>query len=149
MRSRPSQLKISCKNKTTPFSSSRFFLFIMCLPRNSIPYYTSIILVCWKNLDQFLLRQSLVNHPTMTVKIWKFLASILYSKSPANIPGTLKVKMMNVLYFFVINRLYLNCNAKLTAEPQVINYRHKICNNVIPTQTFCLKIFFYRKAKNY
>ena len=41
-------------------------------------------------------------------------------------PGTLKVNMMNVLYFFVIYRLYLNCNAKLTAERQVINYRHKI-----------------------
>ena len=38
-------------------------------------------------------------------------------------PGTLKVNMMNVLYFFVIYRLYLNYNAKLTAEGQVINYR--------------------------
>ena len=59
----------------------------------------------------------------MTVNIWKFLASILYSRSPANIRGTLKVNMMNVLYFFVIYRVYLNCNAKLTAELQVINYR--------------------------
>ena len=41
-------------------------------------------------------------------------------------PGTLKVNMMNVLYFFVIYRLYLNYNAKLTAERQVINHRHKI-----------------------
>ena len=40
--------------------------------------------------------------------------------------GTLKVNMMNVLYFFVIYRLYLNYNAKLTAERQVINHRHKI-----------------------
>ena len=40
-------------------------------------------------------------------------------------PGTLKVNMMNFLYFFVIYRLYLNCSAKLTAEPQVINHRHK------------------------
>ena len=62
----------------------------------------------------------------MTVKIWKCLASILYSRSPGNIPGTLKVKMMNILYFFVIYRLYLNRKAKFTAELQVINYRHKI-----------------------
>ena len=34
--------KFLCKNKTTPFSFSRFFLFVMCLPKNSIPYYTSI-----------------------------------------------------------------------------------------------------------
>ena len=26
-----------------------------------------------KNLDQFLLRYSFVNHPTVTVKIWEFL----------------------------------------------------------------------------
>ena len=126
MRSKPSQLKIFCRNKTTPFSSSCFFLFIMCLSRNSIPYYTSIIPSMLEEFRPVLLRQSLVNHPTMTVKIWKFFAFILYSKSPANIPGTLKVKMMNVLHFFVIHRLYLNCNAKLTAEQQVINYRHKI-----------------------
>ena len=41
-------------------------------------------------------------------------------------PGTLKVNMINVLHFFVIYRLYLNYNAKLTAERQVINHRHKI-----------------------
>ena len=41
-------------------------------------------------------------------------------------PGYLKVNMMNVLYSFVIYRLYLNCNAKLTAERQLIKYRHKI-----------------------
>ena len=35
--------KFFCENKTTPFSSFRFFLFIKCLPRNSIPCYTSII----------------------------------------------------------------------------------------------------------
>ena len=40
-------------------------------------------------------------------------------------PGTLKVNMMNALYFFVIF-LCLNYNAKLTAERQVINHRHKI-----------------------
>ena len=41
-------------------------------------------------------------------------------------PGTLKVNMMNVLYFFVIYRLYLNYTAKLTAEGQILNHRHKI-----------------------
>ena len=41
-------------------------------------------------------------------------------------PGTLKVNMMNVLYFLVIYRLYLNYTAKLAAERQVINHRHKI-----------------------
>ena len=116
----------SAKIKQPHFLPPVFF-YLLCVYRG-IPFHAirPSLLVCWKNLDQFLLRQSLVNHPSMTVKIWKFLASILYSRSPANIPGTLKVKMMNVLYFFVIYRLYLNCNAKLTAEPQVINYRHKI-----------------------
>ena len=41
-------------------------------------------------------------------------------------PGTLKVNMMNFLYLFVIYRLYLNYNAKLTAERQIIKQRHKI-----------------------
>ena len=41
-------------------------------------------------------------------------------------PGTLKVNMTNVLYFFVIYMLYLNYNANLTAERQAINHRHKI-----------------------
>ena len=41
-------------------------------------------------------------------------------------PGTLKVNMMNVLYLFVIYRLYLNYNANVTAERQIINHRHKI-----------------------
>ena len=41
-------------------------------------------------------------------------------------PDTLKVNMMNVLYFFVIYRLYLNYNAKLTTERQITNHRHKI-----------------------
>ena len=85
----------------------------------------------------------------MTNKIWKFLASILYSRSTANIPGTLKVKIMNVLYFFVIYRLYLNYNAKFTAALQVMNYRQNFATMLFPTQTFCLKIFFYRKTKNY
>ena len=40
--------------------------------------------------------------------------------------GTLTVNMINILYFFVIYRLYLNCNAKLTAQWQVINQRHII-----------------------
>ena len=35
--------KFFCENKTTLFSSFRFFLFIMCSPRNSILCYASII----------------------------------------------------------------------------------------------------------
>ena len=35
-------------------------------------------------------------------------------------PDTLKVNKMNVLYFFVIYRLYLNYNDNFTAERQVI-----------------------------
>ena len=105
------------------------------------------LLVCWKNLDQFLLRQSLVNHPTMTVNIWKFLASILYSRSPANIRGTLKVNMMNVLYFFVIYRVYLNCNAKLTAELHVIKYRCKILQQCYSNTDFLSKNFPLKKSK--
>ena len=50
-------------------------------------------------------------------------------------------------YFFAIYRLYLNYNAKLTAGRQVINYRQKFCNNVILTQTFCLKISLREKQR--
>ena len=57
----------------------------------------------------------------MTVKIWIFIL-----EAQETFPGTLKVNMMSALYFSVIYRLYLNYNAKLTAERQVINYRHKI-----------------------
>ena len=46
-------------------------------------------------------------------------------------PGTLKVNMTSVLYFFVICMLYLNCNAKLSAERQAINHRHKIFHTKI------------------
>ena len=35
-------------------------------------------------------------------------------------PDTLKVNKMNVLYFFVIYRLYLNYNDNFTEERQVI-----------------------------
>ena len=82
----------------------------------------------------------------MAVKIWNFLASILYSRCPANIPGTLKVKMMKVLYFFVIYRLYLNCNAKLIAELQVINYRHKILQQ-FQHRLFVWKASFIEKER--
>ena len=51
---------------------------------------------------------------------------IFILESQETFPGTFKVNMMNVLYFFVIYRLYLDYNAKLTVEPKVINYRHKI-----------------------
>ena len=85
----------------------------------------------------------------MTVNIWKFLASILYSRSPANIRGTLKVNMMNVLYFFVIYRVYLNCNAKLTAELQVINYKHKIFQQCYSNTDVLSENFLLKKPKNY
>ena len=64
----------SAKIKLPHFLPSIFFLFIMSLPRNSILCYAPSFLVCWKNLDQFLRRQSFLNHLTMTVKIWKFLS---------------------------------------------------------------------------
>ena len=132
---------VSTENFSSKIKQPHFlppgFFYLLGVYRG-IPFHAILPshLVCWKNLDQFLLRQSSVNHPTITVKIQKFLASLLYSRSPANIPPTLKVKMMNVLYFFVIYRLYLNCNAKLIAELQVINIDIKFCNNVIPAQTF-------------
>ena len=64
----------SVKIKTTLFSSFRFFfLFINCLPRTPFSARLPSFLLCWKNLDQFLLWQSFVHHPTRTVKNWKFL----------------------------------------------------------------------------
>ena len=45
----------------------------------------------------------------MTVKNLEFF--ILEAQE--TFPGTLKVNMMNVLYCFVIYRLYLNYNAKI------------------------------------
>ena len=62
-------------------------------------------------------------------------------------PGTLKVNMMNVLYFFVIYRLYLNYNAKLTAERQVINYRHKILQQCYSNTDFLSENFHLEKSK--
>ena len=62
-------------------------------------------------------------------------------------PGTLKVNMMNVLYFFVIYRLYLNCNAKLTAERQVINYRHKISQQFYSNTDVLSKNLLLEKSK--
>ena len=62
-------------------------------------------------------------------------------------PGTLKVNMMNVLYFFVIYRVYLNCNAKLTAELQVINYRHKILQQCYSNTDFLSENFLLEKSK--
>ena len=105
--------KFSAKIKPPHFLPSVFFYLLSVYRR--IPFHAILpsFLVCWKNLDQFLLKQSLVIHPAMTVNIWKFLAFIVYSRSLANIPGTLKVNMIDVLYFYVIYRVYLNCNAKL------------------------------------
>ena len=62
-------------------------------------------------------------------------------------PGTLKVNMMNVLYFFVIYRLYLNYNAKLTTEQQVINYRHKILKQCYSNRDFLSEHFLLEKGK--
>ena len=62
-------------------------------------------------------------------------------------PGTLKVNMMNVLYFFVIYRLYLNYNAKLTAEWQVINYRHKILQQFCSNTDFLSENLLLEKNK--
>ena len=55
--------------------------------------------------------------------------------------------MMNVLYFFVIYRLYLNYNAKLTAEWQVINYRHKILKQCYSNKDFLSENFLLAKSK--
>ena len=62
------------QTKNHPILSLPFFFCLLCVYRG-IPFSAmlSSFLVCWKNLDQFLLRQSFVNHPTMTVKMWKFL----------------------------------------------------------------------------
>ena len=51
-------------------------------------------------------------------------------------PGTLKVNVMSVLYFFVIYRPYLNYDAKLTADRQVISNRHKILQQCYSTKIF-------------
>ena len=94
-------------------------------------------LVCWTNLDQFLLRQSFVNHPAMTVKCGNF-----YSRSRGNIPRYFESKC-DVLYFFVI----LNYNAKLTTEWQVINHRHKILQQCYSNTDFLSDNFLLEKSK--
>ena len=94
-------------------------------------------LVCWTNLDQFLLRQSFVNHPAMTVKCGNF-----YSRSRGNIPRYFESKC-DVLYFFVI----LNYNAKLTTERQVINHRHKILQQCYSNTDFLSDNFLLEKSK--
>ena len=62
-------------------------------------------------------------------------------------PGTLKVNMMNVLYFFVIYKLYLNCNAKLAGEWQVINYRHKTLQQSYSNTDLLSENFLLEKSK--
>ena len=61
--------------------------------------------------------------------------------------GTLKVNMINVLYFFVTYKLYLNCNAKLTADWQVINHRHIILQQYYSNTDFLSKNFLLEKSK--
>ena len=55
--------------------------------------------------------------------------------------------MVNVLYFFVIYRLYLNCNAKLKAELQVISYRYKILKQCYSNTDFLSESFLLEKSK--
>ena len=57
-------------------------------------------------------------------------------------PGTLKVNMMNVLF-----TLSQNYNAKLTAEWQVINYRHKILKQCYSNKDFLSENFLLAKSK--
>ena len=61
--------------------------------------------------------------------------------------GTLTVNMINVLYFFVIYRLYLNYNAKLTAEWQVINQRHIIFQQCYSNTDFSSENFLLEKSE--
>ena len=62
-------------------------------------------------------------------------------------PGTLKVNMINVLYLFVIYRLYLNHNAKLIAEWQVINHRHIILQQCYSNTDLLSENFLLEKSK--
>ena len=62
-------------------------------------------------------------------------------------PGTLKVNMMNGLYFFVIYGLYLNYNADFTAERQVVNYRHKVLQQCYFNTNFLSENFLLEKSK--
>ena len=55
--------------------------------------------------------------------------------------------MMNVFYFFMIYRLYLNCNAKVTAEWQVINYIHKILQQFSSSTDFLSENLLLEKNK--
>ena len=112
----------SAKIKPPYFLPSIIFPFIMCLPRNSILFYafiTSIMLEKLREVSAQIILCKSSHHDCLNVEIF-----ILESQE--TFPGTFKVNMMNVLYFFVIYRLYLDYNAKLTVEPKVINYRHKI-----------------------
>ena len=70
-----------------------------------------------------------------------------YSKTQEAFPGTLKVNMMNVLYFLLIYGLYLSYNAKLTAERQVINYRHKILKQCYSNTDFLPENVLLEKSK--
>ena len=85
----------------------------------------------------------------MTIKIWKFLACRLFSRNSGNILGTLKVNVKNVVYFFVIYRLYLNYDPKLIAELQVINLRHKILQHCNSNTDHLSENFLLRKEKNF
>ena len=72
---------------------------------------------------------------------------IFYLEAQETFPGTGKVNMMNVLYFFVVYRLYLNDNAKLTAEQQVVNYRYKILKQCYSNTDVLSKNVLLEKSK--
>ena len=135
-------MKFFLRKQNHPIFFLPLFFYLLCVYRGIL--FSAMLppfLVCWKNLDQLLLRQSFVNHPT--VKIWKF-GNL---EAQETFPGTLKVNMMNALYFFVIYRLYLNYNAKLTAERQVINHRHKILQQCYSNTDFLSDNFLLEKSK--
>ena len=72
---------------------------------------------------------------------------LFYLEVQETFPGTGKADMMNVLYFFVVYRLYLNYNAKLTAEQQVVNYRYKILKQCYSNTDVLSKNFLLEKSK--
>ena len=105
------------RNWITLFSSFGFFFYLLYV-YPGIPFSV---------LDEFrpVSAQAIICKSSL-YDCWNVEIFILEAQE--TFPGTLKVNMINVLCFFVIYKLYLNYkyNAKLTAESQVINHRHKI-----------------------
>ena len=132
--------KISTKIKPPHFLPLVFLYLLWVFRGIPLPALLPSFLLRWENL---------INHPTMTIKIWIFLACRLFSRNPGNILGTLKVNVKNVVYFFVIYRLYLNYDPKLIAELQVINLRHKILQHCNFNTDHLSENFLSRKEKNF